>query len=404
MRRVPKVQIWGFRCERCEHEWAPRDKNQEPKVCPHCKSPYWDKPRQIASARKKNAKRISDEAGTWDWNALLAEFRELGGTAENVTLRQGSLGRGLFAVDPAKPVRLFVPPNLLVRGVDTEIRSGRLAVKESSSLGARERAFFDRYQENFSWGAGVFDDLWQTQLAWSQLPQNIRDALEATWPTKAADFSEPSEDLCRARYLHTREVLYREHRVIMPILELVNHGSSAAEFDRQDGIAIEGTFEEEVLAVYGTDDCWGTALNHGFCSARNYAHSLPGTFRYAGCRIKISRAPYQREHYNDIALPVVRLEGDTVRFSFLTLGNVSLPYLPRAIFLYVMKNVPIQRPNELFDIIQHYNRAHLLKFLRGSEGAATPLAAMLRSAAYQQLETLSCHWGAGSLAAGPENS
>jgi Response regulator receiver domain len=24
----------------------PREKDQEPKVCPHCKSPYWDRPRQ----------------------------------------------------------------------------------------------------------------------------------------------------------------------------------------------------------------------------------------------------------------------------------------------------------------------------------------------------------------------
>jgi hypothetical protein len=339
-----------------------------------------------------------------DWNALLAEFRALGGVAENVTLRQGSLGRGVFAVDPAKPVRLFVPPNLLVRGEDSEIRNGRLVVKASSSLDARERAFFDCYQENFSWGAGVFDDLWQKQLAWSELPQNVRDALKAIWPIKVEDFSQPSEDLCHRRYLNSRVILYRENRVIMPIVELVNHGSNAAEYDRRDGIAVEGIFDEEVLAAYGTDDCWGTAVTHGFCDARNYAHSLPGSFRFADYCIKISRAPYKREHYNGFALPIVRVEDDTVRFSFLTLGNVSLPHVPRAIFLHITKNTPIQRPNKLFDIIQHYNRVQLLKFLRGSEGPTTPLAAMLRSAAYQQLETLSRHWGTGSLAAGPENS
>jgi len=40
------IQIMGYRCERCGHEWVPRDKDQAPKVCPHCKSPYWDRPRQ----------------------------------------------------------------------------------------------------------------------------------------------------------------------------------------------------------------------------------------------------------------------------------------------------------------------------------------------------------------------
>jgi hypothetical protein len=241
------------------------------------------------------------------------------------------------------------------------------------------------------------------QLAWSQLPQNVRDALKAIWPVNAADFSEPSEDLCRARYLNSRVILYRENRVIMPIVELVNHGSNAAEYDRQNGIAIEGIFDEEVLAVYGTDDCWGTAVTHGFCAARNYAHSLPGSFGFADYRIKVSRTPYNGGHYNGFALPIVGVEDDTVRLSFLTLGNASFPHVPRAVFLHVMKNVPIQRPNELFDIIQHYNRVQLLKFLRGSEGAATPLATMLRSAAYQQLETLSRPGGDGSLAAGPAN-
>jgi predicted Zn-ribbon and HTH transcriptional regulator len=44
-RGMAKVQLWGFRCERCEHEWLPRG-DKEPRVCPKCKSPYWDRPRQ----------------------------------------------------------------------------------------------------------------------------------------------------------------------------------------------------------------------------------------------------------------------------------------------------------------------------------------------------------------------
>ena len=47
-----KVQLWGYRCERCGHEWLPRDKEHAPKVCPKCKSPYWDRPRQADSKRR----------------------------------------------------------------------------------------------------------------------------------------------------------------------------------------------------------------------------------------------------------------------------------------------------------------------------------------------------------------
>lgn len=40
-----KVQLWGWRCHRCNHEWLPRGEGV-PRVCPKCKSPYWDRPRR----------------------------------------------------------------------------------------------------------------------------------------------------------------------------------------------------------------------------------------------------------------------------------------------------------------------------------------------------------------------
>lgn len=47
-------------CERCEHDWVPRDAEAElPKVCPKCKSPYWNTPRRnaVANAPAKKASR-----------------------------------------------------------------------------------------------------------------------------------------------------------------------------------------------------------------------------------------------------------------------------------------------------------------------------------------------------------
>lgn len=44
-----RISVWGYRCERCGGEWVPRGAtNRPPKVCPKCKSPYWDRPRQPA--------------------------------------------------------------------------------------------------------------------------------------------------------------------------------------------------------------------------------------------------------------------------------------------------------------------------------------------------------------------
>ena len=40
-----KLEVWGYRCERCGHDWVPRNE-PAPRVCPSCKSPYWDRPRK----------------------------------------------------------------------------------------------------------------------------------------------------------------------------------------------------------------------------------------------------------------------------------------------------------------------------------------------------------------------
>lgn len=50
MARVP-ITVMGYRCERCSHEWIPRvDVDDEPRVCPKCRSAWWNKPKKSVMA------------------------------------------------------------------------------------------------------------------------------------------------------------------------------------------------------------------------------------------------------------------------------------------------------------------------------------------------------------------
>ena len=40
-----KIEFEGYHCERCGHEWVPR-RDESPRLCPRCKSAYWDRPRK----------------------------------------------------------------------------------------------------------------------------------------------------------------------------------------------------------------------------------------------------------------------------------------------------------------------------------------------------------------------
>jgi predicted Zn-ribbon and HTH transcriptional regulator len=48
------VFILGNKCFRCKHKWVQREK-EKPRICPKCKSPYWDKEKtKFKKGEKKN--------------------------------------------------------------------------------------------------------------------------------------------------------------------------------------------------------------------------------------------------------------------------------------------------------------------------------------------------------------
>lgn len=41
-----KIKLDGWKCLRCGHQWVPNTPGQNPKVCPKCKSAWWDRERK----------------------------------------------------------------------------------------------------------------------------------------------------------------------------------------------------------------------------------------------------------------------------------------------------------------------------------------------------------------------
>src|SRR4029453_5925684 len=52
MAKIPITKM-GWRCERCAHEGIPKTEDYAPLTCPHCKSPYWERPRPPRWRRAK---------------------------------------------------------------------------------------------------------------------------------------------------------------------------------------------------------------------------------------------------------------------------------------------------------------------------------------------------------------
>ena len=74
MAKVP-ITVMGYRCERCEHEWIPRDFDEEPRVCPKCKSAYWNRPRRSHMAYEEFRDKIKATLKKADISLTWTEIR-----------------------------------------------------------------------------------------------------------------------------------------------------------------------------------------------------------------------------------------------------------------------------------------------------------------------------------------
>ena len=79
---MPRITLFGYRCERCGHEWVPRETEHEPKVCPKCKSPYWNTPPQteqpyeVFRATIEKTLQDAEKPLTWTEIRTIAEMRQ----------------------------------------------------------------------------------------------------------------------------------------------------------------------------------------------------------------------------------------------------------------------------------------------------------------------------------------
>jgi len=326
------------------------------------------------------------------WDDLLGEFRALGGIAENLTLREGAHGRGLFAVDPSRPVRLFVPGNLLIPVRETEVREGQLVVRDSAPVGVRERTLFATYHRHFGWGNGGFDAQWREQEEWCGLSDAVRAQVGAMMGAPEDRFLAPTEAICRMRYLNSRAIPHQGTLTLMPFMEIINHDLSGTCYRGEgDGKLVEGHFADEVLVRYGIGDAWSRATLYGFADRTIWGHSLVCGLPAGSLRLVIGRNFRARNESNGVPLPEIERIGDQLIFSFLMIGHRENIELSGALFKEFMSQFGVENADRLFNLIHLFNRSQYLKLLRLLAAEEGGVASMLREAVLNQLDAISAY-------------
>lgn len=336
-----------------------------------------------------------------NWDELVTEFRELGGVADNVALAPGRFGRGVFPIDPRLPARVFAPESLLIPVDDVELRGSQLKVKSSTAVSPRAAALFENYQQSFGWGAGLFEELWETQQRWSELPEPVVQYITTMGTLEDPDrrFLPASAEVCLYLHVRTRSIKFHGKNYMMPVIDLVNHSSAAPGYVLENGPAVQGTFAGEMLVRYNLGDAWARVLCYSFAGAAQSANSIGITANvYGQQKVSIRRDVNDFDVRDNVQFPRTTLDANVLHLPYLMLGCSTGTDLPRGIFRkLVSANLTVSQADEAFDSIAHFNRTRFVNLLRILSDYDTPLVRTLRDAALNQLDALSYSIGARAL-------
>ncbi len=344
-------------------------------------------------------KKMSD---TYTWAQMLDDFRALGGVADNVEQRQGRYGNGLFPIDPDKPVRIVVPDALLFDSDLLVLDGNDLVVSPSASVSDDVRAFIARYQKHYSWGADGKKSVESFEEALKTLPEAVLQRLQRFRLLNLAVRQKGEwAEVLRRRFLQSRCIYYHERRVLMPIIELINHSPRSPGYMIGTGIQFRGKFADEVTVNYSrTSDALMRFFSYGFTSAEPVAFSLPmslklnnGKTLQIGYDTNKAATGEKTAGAEKAPLPAVSTEGNHWRISHLRIGLEHTPRVPRTLLRKALADWPEQDVDEVFERVRSVNMLALTDLLGLADGLDSDIGRDLRAAVRHQLRSIAQCYG-----------
>jgi hypothetical protein len=326
-----------------------------------------------------------------NWLEMVREFVALGGVADNVRLGQGRFGRGLFPIDKSKPIRICIPRSLLlptnyVRFIDNKFR-----VAPEAPTGARERAFLEKYEHDFSWGVGRGET--EDLLAmFAGAPDELQGLLRN--PFALDDWLVgPTPQAVQDRFIGSRAISHKDDVLVMPIIELANYGHGTSYRIYEDRLELGGSFEDEIVVRYSRSDPLTIFGIWGFASdAELFALSVMLQLERKSGSLQVGRDIEKARNFQTgqpLSWPDVSVEAGKITLSHMLLGHKNYPRFARGMFYKLMRQAGIHDPEETFDLIQHLNRMQFYRLIEASEAASPRLGNLLRTLARYQLECMS---------------
>ena len=328
---------------------------------------------------------------------LLDLFVELGGKAENICIRKGKLGRGIFPVDPRRRSKIMTPRNLLVGRNNICISHNEIYIKDSSQFSSREKNFIE-LNYNYAWrgGGNVGADDFLRYIA--AIPESVKKQLLVCKFIDRALLNRPPDDKnVFNRFVDERVVSFEGKRVLASIWDLVNHSSFSPPF-RLSSCGVETPpiepSSEEILHKYSSKNSpVGMWKKYGFTCDCIVAYSVPFNIDVGSHALSIRCAgglglgPKEKKSFS--------IDGDILTIKSLAVGCLSIG-LPKNSFKLILSSIglPGDVADRLFPLILDINlktRRDLIDSLRrssSSSSSGTGAEAQLHKALMYEIELI----------------
>lgn len=323
---------------------------------------------------------------------ILEQFRTLGGTANNIELRYGKFGRGLFPINPRLPVQIKVPAHLLVSSDWLYLNNqNHLRIKKSSGLDQAFIAFYEAYQQHFGWSVGGLEELISHHHNLSTLSKRLQQYLLLFGWLKS-DFDNKSIKNYLNDYFIGRQIRIENESRLMPILELINHSADSQQYQVDNGVSVSGKFKTEVFTCYhGGVDALHFYRNYHFPTASNTVLSCDVKIEVPKLgTINISRLDAVIDIKDGIITPKIIKKRSEIRVSFLELTSNKNNMYPRKLFAERMQPYGFDAftANSVFEGLLEHNRKALADLINECKLSYNKIAKDIELIATSQLKLL----------------
>ncbi|SIS69937.1 hypothetical protein [Neptunomonas antarctica] len=328
-----------------------------------------------------------------NFSEILEEFRTLGGTANNIELRKGIYGHGIYPLDVNKAIKIVTPPELLISPNLLYLdRSNQLKVKAKTDLNPKLIDFFEKYQRFFGWGNGAITELDDYHRELCRLPKIMQQYLVLFgWDYPDFDKKKPKDYL--NEYFISRQIRIENESKIMPIIDLINHSSAGIAYTADNGVSVEGMFKSEVLTRYhGSFDAFHFYKNYRIAVPSNIVLSCDVKINVPNVgSININRFDSIVDKVSDVIIPNIFKKDGEIRMSFVPLANKNKNAPSKQIFVEQIQkfNVPESTAYQIFDGLIEHNKQALTKLLDECMKSNSKIARELQVIALNQLALIS---------------